>query len=130
MSPEDDVRAILQEQGQDRRELGERLRAERDPKTQALQGERALTKTAGEWLAELEHEATKRSWNGNRVILEERRWPGDGVTEHRILRVYDTTPTFSRTPRYTYAYRDWTVQRNLTRESALALLAQAIEGGS
>ena len=39
---EDDVTAILQDQGADRRELGRQLRAERDPLDSKLLGERGL----------------------------------------------------------------------------------------
>jgi len=144
VSPEDDVTAILQEQGADRRALGQRLRAEReptpasvraerDPKTRALAREAALTTTAAEWLAEIEqqaHEQPERAY----VAL-----PGDWGRVLFILKDRD------RFVGYEYGGAQvWTRKGGeldyflaaplgvqvLSRESAIALLAQAIEKGA
>ena len=68
MKPEDDVLVILEQQGEERRQLGERLRREREPTPASVRAERdrldvsllrerALAKTATEWLEDLQREA-------------------------------------------------------------------------
>src|SRR3990167_2173835 len=109
------------------------VRAERDPKTRALAREAALTTTAAEWLAEIEqqaHEQPERAY----VAL-----PGDWGRVLFILKDRD------RFVGYEYGGAQvWTRKGGeldyflaaplgvqvLSRESAIALLAQAIEKGA
>ena len=141
---------LLAEAGGDRRALGERLRRERDgdplalraevdPLDAKLLGEWALTKTAGEWLDEIEQQARQRpdkayvslpgDWGRVLFIVKERdRFVGyeqtHGFGGGMCGRVYTRTggelDYFMAGP--------LGVQR-LTRETVLALLATAITKG-
>ena len=140
MSTEDEVLAILQEQGADRRELGRQLRAERDPLDSKLLGERDPDTPALRREASLEArletlEALTREEPGRAYVSLPGEWG-------RVLFVVKERDRFVG---YEYGGAEiWTrpsgeleyfmagplgVQR-LSRDGALALLAEAPEGGS
>ena len=139
MSTEDEVLAILQEQGADRRELGRQLRAERDPLDSKLLGERDPDTPALRREASLEArletlEALTREEPGRAYVSLPGEWG-------RVLFVVKERDRFIG---YEYGGAEiWTrpsgeleyfmagplgVQR-LSRDGALALLAEALEKG-
>jgi len=140
VSTEDEVLAILQEQGADRRELGRQLRAERDPLDSKLLGERDPDTPALRREASLEArletlEALTREEPGRAYVSLPGEWG-------RVLFVVKERDRFIG---YEYGGAEiWTrpsgeleyfmagplgVQR-LSRDGALALLEAAPEGGS
>jgi len=137
MTPNDEILVILQEQGEERRQLGERLRrereptpasvrAERDPLDAKLMGERALAKTAAEWLEDLQREA--------------KAFPGVVVRQDTVAGTIRLSYYSGQRARYSsgqYAGEFFHYERrlpsgiwdNIGESGALALLAQAIGNG-
>ena len=134
----EDPQTLLAEAGADRRALGERLRAEReptpasvraerDPLDAKLLGERALATTAAEWLEELQDQARKK--------------PGLIVRQETIVGTIRVAYYRGQGARYSdgrYAGDFFAYERRLPNgmwdfarhKDALALLAQAIERGA
>ena len=131
---EDDVLVILGDIGEERRQLGERLgrggeptpasvRSERDPLDAKLMGERALAKTAAEWLEDLQREA--------------KAFPGVVVRQDTVAGTIRIAYYRGQRARYSggqYAGEFYHYERrlpsgmwdNIDESGALALLTQAI----
>ena len=137
--PSDDVTAILQDQGADRREMGRLLRAERDPLDAKLLGERdpdtpALRRelSRGERrLQELEAEARAKGWAVDKEALIYLHILPPGHVHTRLDeggRVYDAG--CEGCTRYHRLNRDGRmIAPEITRGAVLALLAEALEKG-
>jgi len=139
----EDPQTLLAEAGADRRALGERLRAERDPTPASVRaerdpldakllGERALATTAEGWLEELEEQAAENGWAVEKAVMLYLHVLPPGHVHTRLtsdMRVYDAG--CDGCTRYHRLNRDGRmIAPEITRESALALLAQAIERGA
>ena len=128
---------LLGDLGEERRELGEALRRERDPQpiterdpdTPELRRERPARPISAERrLRSLQHKATLRGFARQNIAI---RYRHDGAPpDVMYIEVRDTTPWFQRTARYSMWVQEFSgSHRALTEAEALDLLARLPQEG-